>query len=115
MNVELTDILTIIGTLGGFEAIKWGISFYTNRKTNARIEDAHADVEEFKALREYNEFLQKQLSEKEERFVEQTGRLRQVQDELFALKESYSDVKLELAMKRCERKKCGDREPQNGY
>lgn len=46
MNVELTDILTIIGTLGGFEAIKWGISFYTNRKTNARIEDAHADVEE---------------------------------------------------------------------
>ena len=59
MNVELTDILTIIGTLGGFEAIKWGISFYTNRKTNARIEDAHADVEEFKALREYNEFLQK--------------------------------------------------------
>ena len=70
MNVELTDILTIIGTLGGFEAIKWGISFYTNRKTNARIEDAHADVEEFKALREYNEFLQKQLSEKEERFIE---------------------------------------------
>ena len=96
---ELTDILTIIGTLGGFEAIKWGISFYTNRKTNARIEDAHADVEEFKALREYNEFLQKQLSEKEERFVEQTGRLRQVQDELFTLKESYSDVKLELALK----------------
>ena len=38
-----------------------------------------------------------------------------VQDELFTLKESYSDVKLELAMKRCERKKCGDREPQNGY
>lgn len=82
MNVELTDILTIIGTLGGFEAIKWSINFWVNRKTNARIEDAHADAEEFKALREYNEFLQKQLSEKEERFVEQTGRLRQVQDEL---------------------------------
>ena len=48
--------------MGGFEAVKWIIGFYTNRKTNARIEDAHADVEEFKALREYNEFLQKQLS-----------------------------------------------------
>lgn len=94
MNVELTDILTIIGTLGGFEAIKWGISFYTNRKTNARIEDAHADVEEFKALREYNEFLQKQLSDKEERFVEQTGRLRQVQDELFTLKEELFGSKV---------------------
>ena len=52
---------------------------------------------------------------KEERFVEQTGRLRQVQDELFTLKENYSDLKLELALKRCERKKCGEREPQNGY
>jgi len=115
VNVELTDILAIIGTLGGFEAIKWGISFYTNRKTNARIEDAHADVEEFKALREYNEFLQKQLSEKEERFVDQTGRLRKVQDELFTLKENQSNLKIELALKRCERKKCGDREPLNGY
>ena len=86
-----------------------------SRKTNARIEDAHADVEEFKALREYNEFLQKQLSEKEQRFVEQTDRLRKVRDELFTLKETNSDLKLELALKRCERKKCGDREPQNGY
>ena len=111
----MNTILAIIGAMGGIEGIKWGIRAWVNRKTNARIADAQADVEEFKALRENNEFLQKQLSEKEERFVEQTGRLRQVQDELFTLKESYSDVKLELALKRCEKKKCGDREPQNGY
>lgn len=111
----MNTILAIIGAMGGIEGIKWGIRAWANRKTNARIADAQADVEEFKALREYNEFLQKQLSEKEGRFVEQTGRLRQVQDELFTLKESYSDVKLELALKRCEKKKCGDREPQNGY
>ena len=48
MNVELADILTIVGTLGGIEAIKWGANFFANRKTNARIEDAHADAEEFK-------------------------------------------------------------------
>ena len=114
MGVDLNTILAIIGAMGGIEGIKWGIRAWANRKTNARIADAQADVEEFKALREYNEFLQKQLSE-EERFVEQTGRLRQVQDELFTLKESYSDVKIELALKRCEKKKCGDREPQNGY
>lgn len=113
--MDLDTILTIIGAMGGIEGIKWGLRAWLNRKTDARIADAHADAEEFKALREYNEFLQKQLSDKEERFVEQTGRLRKVQDELFALKESYSDVKLELALKRCEKKKCGDREPQNGY
>ena len=113
---HLNIIHAIIGIpVVGVEGVKWGIRAWVNRKTNARIADAQADEEEFKALREYNEFLKKQLSEKEERFVEQTGRLRQVQDELFTLKESYSDVKIELALKRCEKKKCGDREPQNGY
>lgn len=115
MNIELADILAIIGTMGGIEAFKWGVTTWRNRKTDARIEDARADIEEFKALREYNEFLQKQLSDKEERFVEQTGRLRVVQDDLFSLKEENSTLKLELALKRCEKKKCGDREPQNGY
>lgn len=111
----LNEILTIVGALGGFEAVKWGVNYFANRKTNARIEDAHADLEEFKTLREYNEFLQKQLSNKEERFVEQTGRLREVQDELFKCKQENSDLKLELTMKRCEVKKCTNREPQNGY
>ena len=111
----LNEWLAIIGALGGLEAIKWGVNFYINRKTNARIEDANSDSAEFKTLREYNEFLQKQLSDKEGRFVEQTNRLRIAQDELFAAKEDISNLKLELALKRCEKKRCGDREPQNGY
>lgn len=111
----MNDWIMLVTALGGIEGIKQLIKWWMSRKTNACIEDAHADVEEFKALREYNEFLQKQLSEKEQRFVEQTDRLRKVQDELFTLKEANSDLKLELALKRCERKKCGDREPQNGY
>ena len=105
----MNDWVMLVTALGGIEGIKQLIKWWMSRKTNARIEDAHADVEEFKALREYNEFLQKQLSAKEQRFVEQTDRLRKVQDE------ANSDLKLELALKRCERKKCGDREPQNGY
>lgn len=113
--MDMNDWVMLMTALGGIEGIKQLIKWWMSRKTNARIEDVHADVEEFKALREYNEFLQKQLSEKEQRFVEQTDRLRKVQDELFTLKETNSDLKLELALKRCERKKCGDREPQNGY
>ena len=104
----MNDWVMLVTALGGIEGIKQLIKWWMSRKTNARIEDAHADVEEFKALREYNEFLLKQLSEKEQR-------LRKAQDELFTLKEANSDLKLELALKRCERKKCGDREPQNGY
>lgn len=107
----LNEWLALLGALGGLEAIKW----FASRKTNARIAEAQADSEEFKTLREYNEFLQKQLSDKEGRFVEQTGRLRTVQDDLFALKEENSTLKLENALKKCEKKKCGEREPQNGY
>ena len=62
MGVDLNTILAIIGAMGGIEGIKWGIRAWMNRKTNARIADAQADVEEFKALREYNEFLQKILN-----------------------------------------------------
>lgn len=111
----MNDWVMLVTALGGIEGFKQLVKWWMSRKTNARIEDAQADVEEFKALREYNEFLQKQLSEKEQRFVEQTDRLRKAQDELITLKETNSDLKLELALKRCERKKCGDREPQNGY
>ena len=113
--MDLNDWVILLTALGGIEGVKQFIKWWMSRKTNARIEDAHADTEEFKALREYNEFLQKQLSDKEVRFVEQTDRLREVQDELFKTKEAYSDVKIELAIKRCEKKKCGEREPQNGY
>jgi len=40
--MELTDILTILGALGGFEAIRWTITFLVNRRTNARKEAASA-------------------------------------------------------------------------
>lgn len=46
----LNEWLAIIGTLGGFEAIRWGITFWTNRKTNARKEDATADGMEIQNL-----------------------------------------------------------------
>lgn len=44
--MELNDWLTILGALGGFEAIKWIVNFYVNRKTNARKGDAAADAAE---------------------------------------------------------------------
>ena len=47
MNVELTDILTIIGTLGGFEAIKWGI---------VTVADKDAIKAARKALDDHNEY-----------------------------------------------------------
>lgn len=110
--MEIVEIIAaIIGALGGFEAIK----YFINRKSNARKADAEADSAEFDALREYNEYLQKTLTEKEQRFTEQTGRLRRIQDEHFSLMREKAQVELELQKYRCVVAKCPKREPQNGY
>lgn len=102
---------SVIGTLGGWEAIK----YFLNRKTNGRIAEAAADAEEFKVLKDYNEFLQNQLQLKEERFIEAESRNRKLLDENLLLIRENASLRLELALKRCEKKKCNDREPQNGY
>ena len=46
----LNDWLALLGTLGGFEAIRWGVTFWANRKTDARKEDASADGMEIQNL-----------------------------------------------------------------
>lgn len=111
MTGIIETLLTVITALGGFEAIK----YFLNRKTNKRKAEAEADSAEFNALREYNEFLQRQLSDKEERFTNQTDRLRTIQDEYFDLMKKNAQTELELQKYRCIRAKCPNREPQNGY
>ena len=41
--MELNDWLAIIGAFGGLEAVRWGVTFWVNHKTNTRKEDASAD------------------------------------------------------------------------
>jgi len=111
VTVILEVVAAVLGALGGWEAIKYLI----NRKTNARKEEAEADSAEFCVLRETVEFLQTQLKEKEERFANQTDRLRKLQDDYFELLKKNAATELELQRFRCVRPKCAQREPQNGY
>lgn len=111
-------IATIIGALGGWEAIKYLI----NRNTNKRIAESEADSVEFGVLKETITFLQEQLheqvkqdAEKEKRFVEQTERLRKVQDDNYNLMKEKSKLELDLQKYKCERGKCVNRQPPNGY
>ena len=48
--MELNDWLTILGALGGLEAIKWIVNFYVNRKTDTRKEDAAENENEYKQV-----------------------------------------------------------------
>lgn len=121
----ITTIITVVTALGGFEAVKWLI----NRKSNARMAQASAeaselknDVDEFRFLRERLEFKDKELMEKEKRFVEQTELVRQLNRQLLdatiengKLQAEISRLNAERAMKLCERRGCAQRQPQSGY
>lgn len=107
----LEVITTIIGVLGGWEAIK----YFINRKTNARKAEAEADSVEFSVLRDTVEFLETQLKEKEERFAEQTKLVRQLNSEVLELTKQNGQLELDLNRYRCVVEHCGGRKPQNGY
>ena len=116
MNVEVLQIIAasfaaVLTALGGWEAIKYLI----NRKSNSRKAEAEADSVEFTVLRQTVEFLQTQLQEKEERFALQTELVRNLNAEVLELTKAKGKIELELQTYRCIRKKCGEREPQNGY
>lgn len=102
---------TIIGAVGGWEAVKYMI----NRRPNSRKAEAEADSVEFTVLRQTVEFLQQQLQDKEERFAKQTEQLRALNTDVLNLTKEKSKLELTLQQQRCVRRNCPDREPQNGY
>lgn len=107
----MTALATALSAVGGWEAVKYMV----NRRSHARREQAQADGEEFKVMRETVEFLQRQLKEKEERFAVQSDRMRSLQDDIFQLLKEKNAIELELVKKRCEVARCANRQPQNGY
>ena len=103
--------VAIVGAFGGLEFIKW----WMTRKSKGRIAEAEADGSEFHTLKETVEFLQEQLKLKEERFAEQTTRVRELTAENLSLIREVTMLKTERSMKLCERRNCENRQPQSGY
>lgn len=111
MKEIVLTVASVLGTLGGWEMIK----YLLNRKTNTRKAEAEADSSEFTVLRDTVVFLQEQLQKKEERFAEQTNLVRKLTNENLELTRENSMLKTERGLKLCERRNCMNREPQSGY
>lgn len=117
MNIELADIITIVGTLGGFEAIKWGIRSYLNRKTDARKEDAAADALELDNEKNQVGWLEERIAQRDMKIDALYVELRNVQNERLQL--IYEKHALELELKeavynKCDVYDCQNREPPRG-
>lgn len=100
--MDFTTIGAILGAVGGLDFIKW----LFNRKRIGKSED-------YKLLKETNEFLQQQLKVANEQYADQTQRLRTFQDELIEERELRHKLEMELERTRCRRGTCPARQPQN--
>ena len=63
--MELNDWLAIIGGFGGLEAVRWGVTFWVNRKTNARKEDASANSMEDENERKQADWLEERIAQRD--------------------------------------------------
>lgn len=114
----INDWLAIIGAIGGSSTITWAITFWVNRKTNARKEDAAADSIEDENERKQVDWLEKRLAERDSKIDAIYSELRQEQSAHLEEIHNRHEIELKLQeadMKRCEVRKCLNREPQSGY
>ena len=99
--MDFSTLATIITALGGFELVKWAVSFFVNRKNERRKNDSEADKKETEAdtdefhlykerieeLRQANKELNEQNLEliktgarKDEIVADKTAKIRELQD-----------------------------------
>ena len=116
--MELNDWLTILGALGGLEAIKWIVNFYVNRKTDARKEDAAADAAENENERKQVAWLEERIAQRDTKIDAIYVELRQEQAEKLQLIHDKHELELRLKeseIKKCDVRVCSNRQPPSDY
>lgn len=104
MNIELSDILTIVGTMGGIEGVKWAIRAWVNRATDARKEDAAADAMEIDNEKTQVSWLEERITQRDLKIDALYVELRQEQSA--KLEEVHRRYQVELALKDAEHNRC---------
>ena len=116
--MELNDWLTILGALGGLEAIKWIVNFYVNRKTDARKEDAAADAAENENERKQVAWLEERIAQRDTKIDAIYVELRQEQAEKLQLIHDKHELELRLKeseIKKCDVRGCSNRQSPSVY
>mgnify|MGYP001035084549 FL=1 len=116
--MELNDWLAIIGAIGGSSTITWAITFWVNRKTNARKEDASADAMENENERKQVAWLEERIAQRDTKIDGLYVELRQAQSAHLEEIHKRHEIELKLKeaeMKRCDVRGCGGRKPPSDY
>ncbi len=115
------DWTAIIITFLGSSALSTTCSHLINRRANARLkeeeaEQAEVETEEqkFTLLERRCAFLEQRLIDADKRDVDKTAQIRRLNELILTEREEKFNLRIELALKRCDRKKCKNRQPPNG-
>ena len=121
----LNDWLAIIGAIGGSSTITWLITFWVNRKTNARKEDASADGMEIQNLLNIINAQSSQIDNQEKRMAtrdakvdflySENNKLRSEQLELIKARHELQLRLKEAEIKKCDVRGCVNRQPPSDY
>lgn len=111
-------IVSLITILGGFEGLRWGITAWLNRKTNARKEDAAADAVENENERKQIAWLEDRIAQRDAKIDALYVEMRQEQKAHLETIHKLHEVELNLKdaeMKRCDVPRCTNRQPPSDY
>lgn len=116
--MEFNNILALLGTLGGFEAVKWLINSIVHRKTNARRENAKTNSLEHENERKQVDWLEERLNHRDAKIDALYNELRKEQtDKTNLIHEKHAvEMKLkEVEVRRCDVRGCKDRQPPGDF
>ena len=102
----VNEWIAVLGAIGGTSTITWLVTFWVNRKTNARKEDATADS------------MEKRLAERDAKIDAIYVELRQEQAEKLQLIHDKHELELKLKeaeIKKCDVRGCSKRQPPSDY
>ena len=121
----LNEWLAVIGAIGGSSTITWLITFWVNRKTNARKEDASADGMEIQNLLNIINAQSSQIDNQEKRMAtrdakvdflySENNKLRSEQLELIKDRHELELRLKEAEIKKCDVSGCANRQPPSDY
>ena len=114
----VNEWIAVLGAIGGTSTITWLVTFWVNRKTNARKEDATADSMENENERKQVDWLEKRLAERDAKIDAIYVELRQEQAEKLQLIHDKHELELKLKeaeIKKCDVRGCANRQPPSDY
>jgi hypothetical protein len=123
--MSLNEWLAVLGAVGGTSTITWFVTFWVNRKTNARKEDASADGMEIQNLLSIIAAQSTQIDNQEKRMgvrdtkvdflYSENNKLRSDQLELIREKHELELRLKEAELKKCDVRGCIKRQPPSDY